>query len=75
MEAAQGAKSLAPSRRQNTDKRNIGLRYSTLLASGHRLWKCIFQRYGFMAMRTEQHGNLFAKLNNRNLGGICAVAR
>jgi hypothetical protein len=26
-----------------------------------------------MAMRTEQHGNLFAKLNNRNLGGIARL--
>src|SRR5262245_23496453 len=34
-------------------------------ASGHRLWKRIFQRYRFMAMRTEHHGNLFAKLNYR----------
>jgi hypothetical protein len=30
-------------------------------------WNDIFQSYGLMAMRTEQHGNRFAKLNNGNL--------
>ena len=38
-----------------------------------RFWNDIFQSYGLMAMRSEQHGNVFAKLNNGNLSGaVCA---
>jgi hypothetical protein len=36
-------------------------------SAGRQLWNDIFQSYGLMAMRSEQHGNAFAKLNNGNL--------
>jgi hypothetical protein len=31
------------------------------------IWKSIFQTYGLMAMRSERHGKLFAKLNYGNV--------
>jgi hypothetical protein len=37
------------------------------MCGGRQLWNDIFQSYGLMAMRSEQRGNVFAKLNNGNL--------
>jgi hypothetical protein len=46
---------------------------AALPAGGRQFWNDIFQSYGLMAMRSEQHGNVFAKLNNGNLrGAACA---
>jgi hypothetical protein len=42
---------------------------------GRQIWNSIFQSYGLMAMRTEQHGNAFAKLNNGNLSGCLGAVR
>ena len=45
----------------------------TAIGGGRQFWNDIFQSYGLMAMRSEQHGNVFAKLNNGNLiGAGCA---
>jgi hypothetical protein len=46
---------------------------AALPAGGRQFWNDIFQSYGLMAMRSEQHGNVFAKLNNGNLSD-CADA-
>jgi hypothetical protein len=43
----------------------------TVIGGGRQSWNDIFQSYGLMAMRSEQHGNVFAKLNNGNLSA-CA---
>ena len=40
-----------------------------MTSGGGQFWNDIFQSYGLMAMRSEQHGNVFAKLNNGNLSG------
>jgi hypothetical protein len=40
----------------------------TVIGGGRQSWNDIFQSYGLMAMRSEQHGNVFAKLNNGNVG-------
>jgi len=40
----------------------------TVIGGDRQSWNDIFQSYGLMAMRSEQHGNVFAKLNNGNFG-------
>ena len=42
---------------------------ASLPTGGRQFWNDIFQSYGLMAMCSEQHGNVFAKLNNGNLSG------